>query len=230
MATVVAVYTGQGLAERMQTAFAKVMPDHRLVNLIDDGLIHDVIREGGVSRPIIRRLLGYYEQAAALGGDIILNTCSSVGEVVDLARPLFDIPIVRIDELMAQEAVRRFKRIGVLATLPTTLEPTVRLIRSQAAQFGQDAVVSEGLAAGAYQALIGGSPDEHDRLIAETALRLADSVDGLVLAQGSMARMEEKLAQVSGKPVLSSPELGLRAVRSLLERGSSHLAEEQGGL
>ncbi|OXM87434.1 Asp/Glu/hydantoin racemase [Paenibacillus rigui] len=221
MKTVVAVYTGQGLADPVKNLFTQLMPEYRLINIIDDGLIHDVIREGTVSKAITRRLIGYYRQAADMGADLILNTCSSVGEVADYARPMFDIPIIKIDESMASEAVSRFGRIGVIATLPSTLTPTVRLLQSQAERQGRAVQVVDGLADGAYHALINGRPEDHDRLILETAERLAPDCDALVLAQGSMARMERALADRIGKPVLSSPHLGLLAVKAELERNAA---------
>lgn len=215
--TVVAVYTGQGLADPLKKVFQELLPDVRLVNIIDDSLIHDVVQAGEVTPRLARRLIRYYEQGVDIGADIILNTCSSVGEVVDLAQPLLSVPIVKIDELMAQEAVAGYDRIGVVATLPSTLAPTMRLIAAQAARAGKAVAVVDGLAAGAFDALIGGRPEEHDRLILETAARISAGVDAIVLAQGSMARMEEKLREATGKPVLSSPKLGVTAVRRLLE-------------
>lgn len=214
--TVVAVYTGQGLAEQIRPIFNELLPDCRLINVIDDGLIHDVIREGEVTPKIARRLTGYFRQAQDIGADVILNTCSSVGEVVDTVRPLFDVPIVKIDERMAQLAVSQGSKIGVIATLPTTLAPTVRLIKSQAAKAGKEVTVIDGLAEGAYHALIGGKPEEHDRLIEETAARVAQEADVIVLAQGSMMRMQAKLQEKLGKPVLSSPVLGIQEVKEKL--------------
>ncbi|OXS54727.1 Asp/Glu/hydantoin racemase [Cohnella sp. CIP 111063] len=215
--TVAAVYTGQGLAEPLKQVFNEVLPGCRLVNLIDDSLIADVMRAGGVTPQVSGRLLGYYRSAADLGADVILNTCSSVGEVVERARGFVDVPIVKIDEAMALEAVSRYARIGVIATLPTTLAPTMALLRAQAEAAGRTLSLTEGLAAGAYDALVDGKPEEHDRRIAETAAELAASVDAIVLAQGSMARMEASLRERTGKPVLSSPRLGVLAVKRLLE-------------
>ena len=59
-------------------------------------------------------------------------------------------------------------------------------------------------------------PDNADRLIAEAAKRIADKVDMFVLAQGSMARMEQRLSELTGKPVLSSPVLGVKGLRKFL--------------
>ncbi|MFC5653658.1 aspartate/glutamate racemase family protein [Paenibacillus solisilvae] len=216
--TVAAIYTGQGLAEPLKKVFNELLPDCRLVNIVDDSLIHDVVKAGQVTPQVAGRLMSYYRNAAEIGADVILNTCSSVGAVADQAGPFLPVPIVKIDELMAQEAVARYERIGVIATLPTTLNPTVALIRLQAQAAGKSVEAVEGLAEGAYDALVGGKPEEHDRLIQETAEKLAASVDAFVLAQGSMARMEAALKERTGKPVFSSPYLGVTALKRLLER------------
>ncbi|MBE1441981.1 aspartate/glutamate racemase family protein [Paenibacillus sp. OAS669] len=218
MATVAAIYTGQGLSERIQPIFREVLPDCRLVSIIDDSLIADVIRSGYVTPAVTRRLTQYYRHAEEIGADVILNTCSSVGEVADWARPILDIPIIKIDEAMAALAASQYRNIGVLATLPTTLEPTKRLIQREAGKQNRDVYVVDALAKGAYQALISGQPEEHDRLILEAARSVAQQADVLVLAQGSMVRMEEALQQATNLPVYSSPRLGVMAVKAELER------------
>jgi aspartate/glutamate racemase len=218
MSTVAAIYTAQTIVEPVRQLFAEILPGCRLINIIDDSLIQDVIRAGRVTSAVARRLIRYYFAAAETGAEVIFNTCSSVGDVTDLARALLNIPIVRIDERMAYEAVRTASKVGVLATLPTTLAPTVRLVKTQAEKAGRSVSVIEGLATGAYECLVANQVDKHDRLILETAERLASEADVLVLAQGSMARMEEALAKRTGKPVLSSPRSGVLEVKETLER------------
>jgi Asp/Glu/hydantoin racemase len=119
---------------------------------------------------------------------------------------------------MASQAVQSAKKIGVLATLPTTLAPTVRLVEAQAAHAGQAVSVVEGLAQGAFEALRARNSERHDQLILEAAEALAGRVDAFVLAQGSMARMEGALAKRTGKPVYSSPRSGVLAVKAVLEQ------------
>ena len=218
MTTVVAIYTGQGLAEPLKAVFNEAIPGCRLVNIIDDSLIADVMRDQEVTPAVTRRLLQYYQTAVEIGADVILNTCSSVGEVVALGQQVVDVPIVRIDEPMAAEAVQRYDRVGVIATLPTTLVPTLRLLQTQAEKAGRAVTLVSGLAEGAYQALVNGSPEKHDERIMETALRLKPQVDAFVLAQGSMARMERTLAEATGLPVLSSLRRGVEAVKAVLEK------------
>lgn len=218
MRTVVAIYTGQGLAEPLKAVFKEMLPDCRLVNIIDDSLIGDVVKAGHVPPGVARRLVQYYHNGEELGADVILNTCSSVGEIADDARKLIGVPIVKIDESMAATAAAGYDRIAVLATLPSTLEPTLRLIGKQAELAGRSVTLISGLAEGAFDALVGGQPEEHDRILLETAIRVCNEADVLVLAQGSMARMEKALADATGKPVLSSPRLGVQQVKEVLDR------------
>lgn len=216
--TVCAVHTAMPMVEATKALFSELLPQVRLINVVDDSLIQDVIQAGGVPAPVARRLETYYAAAVEAGADVIFNTCSSVGEIAARARSSLAIPIVRIDEAMARKAVKMGDRVGVLATLPTTLEPTIRLVQEQAAEAGRSLSVVDGLADGAFEALLAGDADTHDARILETARKLAAEVDLIVLAQGSMARMEEALAKATGKPVLSSPNLGVQSVKAVLER------------
>lgn len=212
---IVAIYTGQGLQEPLSALLKKEVPGLQMHNIVDDSLIADVIAAGCVTKSVAGRLLRYYEIAQGLGADYILNTCSSVGEVVALGEQVVDTPIIRIDRPMAEAAVRDFSRIGVVATLPTTLDPTIRLVEQAAEKAGKKVGVVDGLADGAYQALVAGRPQEHDERIEQAARRIAGQVDCIVLAQGSMMRMQERLAEVSGKPILSSPVCCANYIRML---------------
>ncbi len=147
---------------------------------------------------------------------MIFNTCSSVGDVALKAKDLLNIPLVKIDDSMAEAAVNESSSIGVLATLPTTLSPTVRLIQHFAQKLSKEVEISEGLAEGAFQAVIAGDKEKHDQLILDAAEKLAGQVDLFVLAQGSMARMENQIAEATGKKVLSSPERGVLNVKEVL--------------
>lgn len=218
MRTVAAVFTAQSIVESTKQLFSELVPGCRVISIIEDALIQDVIRAGQVTPEIARRLVRYYLAAQDTGADLIFNTCSSIGDVAIMARSLVTIPLVKIDDAMAAEAVRTGARVGVLATLQTTLAPTVRLVKAQAEKAGRTVSVVEGLATGAFEALIAGKTATHDELIVAAAERVAGQADVIVLAQGSMARMEEALATRTGKPVLSSPRRGVLEVKETLER------------
>ena len=216
--TIFAIYTGRGLADPLQSVIHRTLPDWRLVSIIDDQIIGEVKQAGSPTPEIYNRLITYYKAAEAMGADVILNTCSSVGDVVYEGRKQVQVPIVRIDEAMARKAVSTCSTIGVVATLRSTLDPTMRLLQIEADKIGKKVTAVDGLAAGAYQALIDGHPEQHDQLIAETVMKLAENVDCILLAQGSMARMEAKLNEMVSIPVYASPQLCLDAIQAEYDR------------
>ncbi|MDR0668802.1 MAG: aspartate/glutamate racemase family protein [Treponema sp.] len=216
MKKIAAVYTGAALLAPLSSLLHDMLPDYRIINLLDDSLIGEVARAGGATLAVRRRLLAYYQALSEDGADLILNTCSSIGEVVYEARPFIPVPIVRIDDAMTREAVSRYRRIGVVATLSTTLEPTANLVYRWAKRLDRTPVVVTGLAEGAFASLNAGDTGGHDQGILETARGIAGDCDVILLAQASMARMEEQLAGALGKPVFSSPRRAIEMVRSIL--------------
>ena len=217
MKTVAAIHTAMPMVETTKELFAKHLPKVRLINIVDDSLIKDVIQANQVSDAVKKRLLSYYRSALDAGADVIFNTCSSVGDIALEARKNLSILLVKIDDDMAAEAVAKYNRIGVLATLSTTLSPTVRLLKHFALLESKNIEIIEGLAEGAFQAVIRGDKETHDKLIIEAAKSIANQVDAFILAQGSMALMEKQLHLITGKNVLSSPERGVLNVKRVLE-------------
>lgn len=219
MKKVVCVHTAMALVGPLTETFRELIPEVQVEHIAESSLIKEVIANNAVTPAVRRRLLDYYNAAADSGADIIFNTCSSVGDIADLGNSISRVPVFRIDRPMAERAVQEAKRIGVISTLPTTLDPTCRLLQNCAAEAGKEITLVEGLADGAFAAGQSGDSETHDRLIAEAAQRIADSVDLFVLAQGSMARMEQRLSELTGKPVLSSPVLGVLGLRKRLGKG-----------
>ncbi|MDO4758359.1 MAG: aspartate/glutamate racemase family protein [Rikenellaceae bacterium] len=213
MIRIVAVHTAMALVEPLNKLFKEHLPEVKLNHIADDSLIPEVIANNCVTPAVRRRLISYYNAAADSGADVVFNCCSSVGKVAEMGDEIAPIKVFRIDGPMAETAVREGKKIGVIATLPTTLGPTVALLEDKAREAGREIEIVEGLAKGAF----GADKATHDGLIEQEAMRLADEVDVIVLAQGSMAAMEEKLAAMTGKIVLSSPLLGILGLKAYLK-------------
>ncbi len=216
MIKIVAVHTAFALVEPMNKLFSENLPQVNLGHIVDDSLIKEVIQNNKVTNAVRRRLLAYYQAAVDSGADFIFNCCSSVGDVAEMGRSVVSVPVFRIDYPMAVQAVTFSDKIGVVATLQTTMAPTTGLLRRLAAETGKNLKLTEGLADGAFAAGQSGDTEKHDRLIAEAALRIAKDCDVIVLAQGSMARMEHKLAELTGKMVLSSPLTGVLGLKEYL--------------
>lgn len=214
--TVVVVHTGPVTVGPITTLAPELLPGVRIVNLVDDSLLKDAMAAGGVTPAVRRRLVQYFAIGQDMGADIILNACSSVGEAADAAANLLDIPVLKIDVAMAEQAVRRASRIGVAATVQTTLDPTVRLVESTAARLGKAVTVERQLCTGAFDALLAGDGAGHDEIVAAHLAELAGRVDLIVLAQVSMARAADGLGSRIPVPVLSSPRLGLERLAAVL--------------
>ena len=215
MKTVVVVHTGPATLQPIKQQFEDLLPDVRVVNLMDDSLLNDAITAGHLTEAITGRLFSYLQLGQNMGATVLLNACSSVGEAASAARAAISVPIVKIDDAMAEQAVATGARIGIVATVRTTLEPTVRLIRAKAAKVGKTPEVIEALAEGAFEALLAGRADQHDDILRRTIQSLVGRVDVIVLAQASMARLAPALADL-GVPVLSSPRSGVEAVKRVL--------------
>lgn len=217
MTIVAAVHTGVFMVDLIKDLCAEILPDDvRVISVVDDGIIAEAVAAGGVTPAITKRLISYYQAGVDAGADIVFNTCSSVGEVADLGAKQLTVPLFKIDIPMATKAVEMGDTVGVLATLPTTLGPTVRLVKSRSIELKKPVEVLEGLAEGAFDRFLAGDTDTHDQMILDTAMKLAEKVDVFVLAQASMSRIENLLAEKTGKPVLSSPRLGVMGLKDKL--------------
>jgi len=194
----------------------EILKDYRVVNIIDDSLLEDVLAAGELTRDVTRRIIQYCLAAEDGGADVILSQCSSVGEAIDVARALVRVPILKIDEPMAEEAVRLGPRVAVAATLPTTLNPTCRLIERTAETMGKPVTIRRVLAEGAFDKLRAGDTAGHNRMVMAKLEEVRQEADVIVLAQGSMAVLLPDL-QGWGKPVLTSPRLGIEHARRVLE-------------
>lgn len=209
--TLCMIHTVPGLIPVLEPLLAREVRGWAHFNIVDESLLKNTIRDGAPSHATMRRLLGHVASAVEAGAEAILVTCSSLGAATEAVRPFFAQTLVRIDEGMALEAVTGYRRIGVLATLHSTLGPTTALIESTARKQGAtDRVISSKVCEGAFATLTRGDTDSHDRMVADAIAELADSVDVVLLAQASMARAWERYGDAGGScPVLTSPELGM---------------------
>lgn len=204
------------LIELVEKEVGDVLPRETEVASYQDPSILAEVRDAGyVTAPPAARLVGMYMTAVSEGADAILNLCSSVGEVADAAQDIArytGIPIVRVDEEMCREAVRQGKRIGVMATLPTTLNPTKNTILRVAREMNRQVELVDALVDGGF----GLDQEQFKALMSEYAGTIADKVDVILFAQGSMAYCEEYIHEKYGKVVLSSPRFGVAALKDAL--------------
>lgn len=194
----------------------ELLPDVTVYQIIDDSLIKEVNANGGPTIGVKRRMYNYYQQAESLGVDAILNQCSSVGEVADAIKPFLSIPVVKVDEAMAEKAVSLGRKIAVVATVPTTVGPSVRLIEQKAREAGREIEIETHLVKDAMMILIEqGDVETHNKMVLSEVEAAAENCDVVVLAQGSMTVLLPLLGHIQ-KPVLTSPRLGIQRMKEVL--------------
>ncbi len=129
-----------------------------------------------------------------------------------------DVPVLSVDEPMAESAVSSFGKIGVIATNPGTLAPSAALLYKTAEKKHKKIELTEVLCSNAYDALLEGNTELHDSIIIDELKKLMLSTDAVVLAQASMARVAGLLEQKDKKvPVLASPEEAVRYLAKVID-------------
>ncbi len=206
--TVFIIHTNQLAGGDLIRLFNQMAPDVTVRNIIDDSMLPEVLTAGVIPR-IVRRYFEYAALAQDAGADLIFNQCSSVGEVADMARSVVRVPIVKIDERMAEVACRAGSRIGVVATAASTMGPTTRLLRRTAERLAKTVSIVEEVRTDAFERMLAGDKQGHNVLLLQTIRNLYSRVDVVVCAQGSMLALKPDLGETP-IPVLMSPPLGVQ--------------------
>ena len=193
----------------IEAAFASHWPEASLMNLLDDSLSADVARDGRITDAMTERFLRLGRYAAGAGANAILFTCSAFGSCIEaVAREQAPMPVLKPNEAMIEQAVGKGRRIGLLSTFPPTLV-------SMPPEFPGSVEIVPKLAAGALAALDRGDRAEHDRLVGEASKDLRDC-DLIALAQYSMAPAAALVAELSGRPVVTTPDSAVLKLKQAL--------------
>lgn len=192
---------------------SRLLPGVRVSHYLDDSILQQINAEGSISAGVRYRFQSLIALAAASKPDVILSACSSVGGMLEEARELFSIPLVRIDEPMARSAAAQKCSIMVCATVKSTLEPTLALIRRYA---DPSIEVRSMLIAEAGKLLSTGDKEAYLSLIASRLTEAAEKYETVVLAQASMAEAVQRMPEELRSRFLTSPEAGIAAVAAYL--------------
>lgn len=201
------IHTVAALEPIFASLASERLPEWDSVSTVDESLLTRTISEGRVDKGTFERLAHHVRVATDAGSSAIIVTCSTLGEAVDSLAARTVTPLYRIDRGMAEKAVLQASTIGILATLPTTLDPTTRLLQSTAKRMGRHCKFISRLSSDAFACLRAGNREDHDELVRRDYGKLSDEVELVVLAQASMARALQTGSRP--RPYLTSPELGM---------------------
>ncbi|MEC9490144.1 MAG: aspartate/glutamate racemase family protein [Halanaerobiales bacterium] len=209
MAKIALIHTTPVTVELLQNLIKEKDPDLEIINIVDDSILPELINNKADLNLVEDRVRYYIKTAVEQEADLVLSACSSIGGIFEEENQNYEIPIMRIDSAMAEKAVKNAAKIGVAATLETTLKPSTDLIKKKAAGLNKSVEIKTALADSAYQKLIAGDQLGHDQLLAKKLKELAGKVEIVVLAQASMARAVSALPGKMQDKFLTSPESGI---------------------
>jgi Asp/Glu/hydantoin racemase len=205
--------------EPINRAFSHLWPEAVPVNLLEDSLSRDLLSQGGQTGELMERFLKLCQYAAYSGADAVLFNCSSFSASIDYCKKNIDLPVFKPEEAMIEKALEMTPNIGLVATFA----PAVDSIREEFSQYAEKAGrrinFQSVLCPRALQELHGGNISTHDRLIAESVSALNEA-EVICFAQFSMSSAAQLTGELSGKPVLTTPESAVMKIRRHLLVGS----------
>lgn len=196
-------------------AFARDWPEARVSNLMDDGLFRWVSETKGVVDGMYAPFEAHTRYMVDRGADAVLFTCSAFQPCIDAAMARHDIPMLKPNDAMIEQALAAGDRIAVLATVAATIPSVVAEIEAMAAAQGRSVTLMPHFVDDAFAAMAAGDGATHDRLVADAA-KAIDGVDVIVLAQFTLSRAVPAVEAVTAIPVLNSPGAAVAKLKNLL--------------
>ena len=214
MTKIALIHTTPVTVDSLKDLIKEREPELEIINIVDDSILLELINNNADLSLVDDRVRYYIKTAVEQDADLVMSACSSIGKIFEEENQKYEIPIMRIDSAMAEKAVKNAVKIGVAATLETTLKPSTELIKKKAAALNKDIEIKTVLADSAYQKLMAGDQEAHDQLLAEKLKDLASEVEIVVLAQASMARAVKVLPDNLQHKFLTSPQTGIEKALS----------------
>jgi aspartate/glutamate racemase len=202
----------------VQPFISEIIPEVTVVHHVDDTIQNTnfACAPGIVPKGNYFKFAAYAHYLQQAGVDLILLACSTFNRAVELARPMIDTPMLQIDRPMMDLAVQQGNRIGLLATVPTTVPASERLLRLAATEAGKEIKVRTVLCTEAFAQIAKGNVAGHNEILIKEIGKLSREVDAIVMAQVSMSALEPMLKDTK-VPVYNSGRTGFNKVREILE-------------
>ena len=214
------------------SAFERLWPQARRMNLLDDSLSVDRAEAGALTPEMTCRFIDLARYAKGTGCDGILFTCSAFGPAIEAAGDAVGIPTLKPNEAMFEEALAlagrssagasKPARLGLIATFAASIPSMSEELLALAGQRGQRIELHTVLVPEAMDDLARGNADLHHRKIAAAAAAGAkelESCAAVMLAQFSMAQAQPQVQATLSCRVLSSPDCAVLALKNRMNHG-----------
>ena len=202
----------------VQKYIDEILPGVEVVHWVDDTIQNTnfACEPGTIPKKNLYKFVQAAMSQEEYGVDLILLACSTFNRAVEVARPMISTPMLQIDRPMMDLAVHAGKRIGLLATVPTTVPASERLLKLAADEAGKTIEIRTRLCGEAFQMLKAGHPERHNDMLLAEIETLSKEVDAIVLAQVSMTALEPHLKQMN-VPIYNSGRTAFNRIREMME-------------
>lgn len=199
----------------INAAFERHWPEAELMHLLDDSLSRDREREAELSDAMVERFITLASYAKGAGARALLFTCSAFGPAIEAAGRAVEIPTLKPNEAMFEQALGMGSKLALVATFRPSLVSMSEEIEAMAHARDKEVQLRTVFVPGAMAALAAGRPEDHDRSIAQ-AVEALKGYDAVMLAQFSMAAAGPLVQGALACPVLTSPGCAVLALRETM--------------
>jgi Asp/Glu/hydantoin racemase len=217
MAKVALIHTVRSVLSTFDVRVKEAIGDVKLVNTLDEYLASDPAERGEFTIENMNRLLSLVKCAEMTEADAVVVTCSTLSPTVEKIRPFVKIPVIAIDDAMIRKAAECGRKTTILATADSTVGPTKEKLLREAAKLNKEVEISVVVCPDAYIAMKAGDVKYHDEVLKRKSLEIKQQ-DAVILAQASMAHLQEIIEKICGCTVLSSPNLCVNELKETLQK------------
>lgn len=177
----------------------------RFVNIVDEFLLDELGRGGSGSSVLSERLLTHVSYAKSQGADAVVSFCSSLSPALELLDETAAIPVVTVDRRAFSECASKWRHILLVATSPTTLEPSTSRLRRIAVQVGAEVEVQPLFCEDAVTDYYSGRIDAHDSKVLRCLGRAHPGFEGVLLAQASLSHLVPRIRSLGYEAEACAP-------------------------
>ncbi|MGP8245728.1 MAG: aspartate/glutamate racemase family protein [Bryobacteraceae bacterium] len=217
MSRVLVIHTVRTLVEYFDRKLRKAIPSTDFFHILDEALLERIRLRGNVGAEDTERLESHLAEGLEIGASAVLVSCSTLSRCVAQMPGSGRLRVLTIDAALADAIVSFQGSIAVLATNPTTVEPTRQTLATRGLEPGHGSRVAIHAIAGAFAALQRGDLKTHDEIVAASVNDYLGRYDRVALAQASMARATELLTDEQRGRVFSSPDLAVESLAGILK-------------
>lgn len=197
----------------INAAFDRLWPQAERMHLLDDSLSRDRERDGDLTRALVERIVALAAYAKETGAEGILFTCSAFGPAIEEAGRVVGIPTLKPNEAMFEQALGMGRKLALVATFAPTIDSLATEIGAMANARGVELDLRTVHVPEAMADLAAGRAEDHHRKIADAVAQLADR-DAVLLSQFSMSASRPTVQGRTSRPILTSPECAVAALRT----------------